>query len=139
MKWKRYLPVFGILLFVYILIKIDLQSVLLEIQNANIYFLLIAVLLVFVMMLSETIKWFTIARFQNIKIPFNDALKINMIDNYYGFITPSKVGSVIRAEYLKKYTEGHFGKGLFNFIIDKVMDLSSVIFIAIVFSYNFLS
>ncbi len=137
MKWKKYLPVFGILLFVYILIKIDLQSVLLEIQNANIYFLLIAVLLVFVMMLSETIKWFTIARFQNIKIPFNDALKINMIDNYYGFITPSKVGSVIRAEYLKKYTEGHFGKGLFNFIIDKVMDLSSVIFIAIVFSYNF--
>ena len=137
MKWKKYLPVFGILLFVYILIKIDLQSVLLEIQNANIYFLLIAVLLVFVMMLSETIKWFTIARFQNIKIPFNDALKINMIDNYYGFITPSKVGSVIRAEYLKKYTKGHFGKGLFNFIIDKVMDLSAIIFIAIVFSYNF--
>lgn len=137
MKWKKYLPVFGILLFVYILIKIDLRSVLLEIQNANIYFLLIAVLLVFVMMLSETIKWFTIAKFQNIKIPFSEAFKINMIDNYYGFITPSKVGSVIRAEYLKKYTDGYFGKGLFNFIIDKVMDLSSIIFIAIVFSYNF--
>ena len=81
MKWKKYLPVFGILLFVYILIKIDLQGVLLEIQNANIYFLLIAVLLVFVMMLSETIKWFTIAKFQNIKIPFSEAFKINMIDN----------------------------------------------------------
>jgi hypothetical protein len=89
------------------------------------------------MMLSETIKWFTIARFQNIKIPFSEAFKINMIDNYYGFITPSKVGSVIRAEYLRKYTEGHFGKGLFNFIIDKVMDLSAIIFIAIIFSYNF--
>ncbi len=137
MKWKKYLPVFGILLFIYILVKIDLQAVLSEIQNTNIYFLLIAVFLVFIMMLSETIKWFTIARFQNIKIPFSEAFKINMIDNYYGFITPSKVGSVIRAEYLRKYTEGHFGKGLFNFIIDKVMDLSAIIFIAIIFSYNF--
>ena len=137
MKLKKYLPIFGILLFIYILVKIDLQAVLSEIQNANIYFLLIAVFLVFIMMLSETIKWFTIARFQNIKIPFSEAFKINMIDNYYGFITPSKVGSVIRAEYLRKYTEGHFGKGLFNFIIDKVMDLSAIIFIAIIFSYNF--
>ena len=119
MRWKKYLPIFGILLFIYILIKIDLKNVLLEIQNANIYFLLIAIFLVFVMMLSETIKWFTIAKFQDIKIPFSEAFKINMIDNYYGFITPSKVGSVIRAEYLKKYAEGHFGKGLFNFIIDK--------------------
>lgn len=137
MKLKKYLPIFGILLFIYILVKIDLQAVLSEIQNANIYFLLMTVFLVFVMMLSETIKWFTIARFQNIKIPFSEAFKINMIDNYYGFITPSKVGSVIRAEYLRKYTEGHFGKGLFNFIIDKVMDLSAIIFIAIIFSYNF--
>jgi len=137
MKLKKYLPIFGILLFIYILVKIDLQAVLSEIQNTNIYFLLIAVFLVFIMMLSETIKWFTIARFQNIKIPFSEAFKINMIDNYYGFITPSKVGSVIRAEYLRKYTEGHFGKGLFNFIIDKVMDLSAIIFIAIIFSYNF--
>ncbi len=137
MKLKKYLPIFGILLFIYILFKIDLQAVLSEIRNANIYFLLIAAFLVFVMMLSETIKWFTIARFQNIKIPFNEAFKINMIDNYYGFITPSKVGSVIRAEYLKRYADGHFGKGLFNFIIDKVMDLSAIIFIAIIFSYNF--
>ena len=136
-NWKRYLPVIGILLFIYILIKVDLRNILFEVKNANIYFLGIAVILVFVMMLSETTKWFTIARFQNIKIPFMEALKINMIDNYYGFITPSKVGSVIRAEYLKKWTGGHFGKGLFNFIIDKVMDLSSIIFIAIIFSYNF--
>lgn len=137
MNWKRYLPIIGILLFLYILIKIDFRNIINEIVNANIYFLGVAIVLVFVMMLSETVKWFTIARFQNIKIPFGEAFKINMIDNYYGFITPSKVGSVIRAEYLKKYADGHFGKGLFNFIIDKVMDLSAIIFIAIIFSYNF--
>jgi uncharacterized protein (TIRG00374 family) len=136
-NWKRYLPAIGILLFIYILVKIDLSTVLLEIKNVNVFFLLVGVFFVIFLMLSETTKWFTIARFQGIKIPFIEAFKINMIDNYYGFITPSKIGSVIRAEYLKKYADGHFGKGLFNFIIDKVMDLSSIIFIAIIFSYNF--
>jgi len=136
-NWKRYLPIIGIILFIYILFKIDLRNIIFEISNANIYFLLVAIILVFVMMVSETAKWFTIARFQNINIPFWEAFRINMIDNYYGFITPSKLGSVIRAEYLKKYADGHFGKGLFNFIIDKIMDLSAIIFIAIIFSYNF--
>jgi uncharacterized protein (TIRG00374 family) len=136
-KWKRYLPIIGILLFIYILLKVDLINIILEIKNANFYFLILAVLMVFFMMISETIKWFTIARCQNVKVPFKEALRINMIDNYYGFITPSKVGAVIRAEYLKKYTGDHFGKGFFNFVIDKIMDLSSLLFIAIIFSYNF--
>jgi len=136
-NWKKYLPIVGILLFIYIILKINIINVLQEIKHINIYFLLIAIFLVFFMMLSETIKWFTIAFFQDIKIPFKEAFKINMIDNFYGFITPSKVGSVIRAEYLKEYSGGHFGKGLFNFVIDKTMDVSSIIFIAIVFSFNF--
>lgn len=135
-NWKRYIPLVGILLFIYILIKVDFRNIIYELKNTNFYFLILAVFLVFIMMITETTKWFTIARSQNIKIPFKEALKINMIDNYYGFITPSKVGSVIRAEYLKKYTE-HFGKGFFNFVIDKIMDLSSLIFIAVLFSYNF--
>jgi len=135
-KWRRYLPILGISLFIYILVKIDLKNVVNEIIKADFYYLILAFFLVFVMMISETTKWFTIARLQNIKIPFKEALKINMIDNYYGFVTPSKVGSVIRAEYLKKYTD-HFGKGFFTFVIDKIMDLSSLIFIAIIFSYNF--
>lgn len=135
-NWRKYIPLLGILLFVYILIKVDFRNIIYELKNMNFYFLILSIFLVFVMMTSETTKWFAIARSQNIKIPFKEAFKINMIDNYYGFITPSKVGSVIRAEYLKKYTE-HFGKGFFTFVIDKIMDLSSLIFIAIIFSYNF--
>ena len=72
-NWKKYLPVIGILLFLYILFKVDLRNILFEVRNANVYFLGIAIVLVFVMMLSETTKWFTIARFQNIPIPFKEA------------------------------------------------------------------
>jgi len=137
-NWKRYLPIIGIALFVYILIKVDILTVIQEVKNVKIYYLLVAVLFVFLVTLFGTLKWYAIAFFQDIKIPFLEALKINFISNYYGFITPSKLGSVVRAEYLKKYTEKeNIGKGLFNFIIDKILDISSVILMAIFFSFIF--
>jgi len=136
-NWKKYLPIIGILLFVYIIFKINLINVFQEIKQVNIYFLFLAISFVFIMTLSETLKWYVIAFYQDIKIPFKEAYKINIISIFYGFITPSKLGSVIRAEYLKKYTDDNIGKGLFNFVIDKILDISSIIFIAIMFSFVF--
>ena len=130
------MPIIGIILFIYLIIKIDLVTILLEIKNANKFFLFLAFIMVIVMFCTETFKWFFIALFQGVKLPFLEAMKINLISNFYGFVTPSKLGTVIRAEYLKKYTKS-FGKGFFNFTIDKVMDLLSVTFVAIVFSFIF--
>jgi len=135
-NWKKYLPIIGILLFIYLLVKVNIFNILDEIKQANVYFLFIALIFVFLMIFVQTFKWFIIAVFQNIKVPFYESLKINMITNFYGFVTPSKIGTVVRAEYLKKYT-GNIGKGLFNFTIDKILDITSIIFIAIVFSFIF--
>ena len=90
------------------------------------------------MLFIQTLKWHLIALFQEIKIPFKEAFKINLIGNFYGLITPSKLGSVIRAEYFKKHTNNNnIGKGLFNFTIDKILDITSIIFIVILFSFLF--
>ena len=132
------MPIIGIALFVYILFKLDVKSILLEMREASIYWLFIAVLFIFVMLIIQTFKWYIVALFQGIKINFKDALKINVISNFYGFVTPSKLGGVVRAEYLKKSDENNnIGKGLFNFTIDKVLDLSSIVFMAILFSFVF--
>ena len=136
MGFKKWLPLLGIILFVYILVKIDLLEVLGEIKNVDVFFLLIALAMVVVMFFIQTFKWFTIAVFQDIKIPFLEAFKINLIGNFYGFVTPSKLGTIVRAEYLKKYT-GNIGKGLCNFTLDKALDLVSIIFMAILFSFIF--
>jgi len=139
MNWKKYLPIIGIILFIYILIKVNLMNVLEVIGKADPTLVLISLLFLFLVILPiQTFKWYIIAVFQDIKIPFKEAFKINIISNFYAFITPSKIGGVIRAEYLKKYTKDkNIGKGLFNFTIDKVLDISSVIFMAILFSFVF--
>jgi len=67
-------------------------------------------------------------------LDFLEALRINFITHFYGFVTPSKIGSILRAEYLKKYS-GNIGKGISNFVIDKILDLSSLFILAIGFSF----
>jgi len=133
---KRWLPIIGIALFVYILFKLDVGSIINVVANANINYLLIAILFVVLLFFPQTLKWWVIARKQKINVGFLEAFKINIIANYYGFITPSKLGAIVRAGYLKKYAGG-FAKGVSNFVLDKVLDLSSLFFLAIVFSYIF--
>ena len=134
MKWKKLLPLIGIILFIYILVRIDVTNIFDEIVNANAFFLGISVLMVGVLMAVQTFKWFVIARKQKINVPFKEAFKINIISNFYGFITPSKMGNILRAEYLKKYSKS-FSKGVSNFVIDKILDICSVFFLAIVFVF----
>jgi len=135
MKWRKFLPIIGIVIFIYLLIKIDLNAVVQEISNANIFYLLIAFAFLFLLLFLHTLKWFAIARKQNIKIPFKESFRITLISCFYEFIVPSKLGTILRVEYMKKYAD--FGKGLCNFTLDKILDFSSIIFLAIVFSFVF--
>ncbi len=139
MNWKtirKYLPIIGIALFVYLLIKLDITKIFVQIKNINFSYFSIAIIFVIIFLIFQTLKWFIIAKKQKIEIPFKEALKINLITNFYGFVTPAKLGSLIRVDYLRKY-KGDTGKGLSNFFIDKILDLSSLFFLAIGFGLIF--
>lgn len=137
--WKRakkWLPIIGIAIFVYILLKLDIREIGREIAGAKLIFLILALGLVLISFVFQTIKWYVLARKQKINVPFGKAFKINLVAHFYGFITPSKLGTILRAEYLKKYTD-NIGKGVSNFVLDKMLDISSLFFLAIVFSFLF--
>lgn len=137
MKLKKLLPFIGIAIFIYLLFKLNLSNVFNEISNVKINFLLIAVIFAFIGILTETLKWFVVARYQKIKIPFLESVKINLISSFYGFITPAKIGNVIRANYLKKYSNNNLGKGIGNFVLDKILDLLSLVLLAGIFLFIF--
>ncbi|MCL5018805.1 MAG: flippase-like domain-containing protein [Candidatus Pacearchaeota archaeon] len=131
MNWsyiKKFFPIIGVGLFIYLLIKLDVVKIFNQITSLNIFYLGIAFLLFFIFFFFQTLKWTIIAWKQRIDIPFKDAFKINVISDFYGFVTPAKIGGVIRADYLKKYDGGN--RGLSNFVIDKVLDLSSLFILA---------
>jgi hypothetical protein len=134
-KIKRYLPVIGLALFIYLIIRLDITKILQEVKNLNLAYLPLIFAVALVYLVFQTLKWFIIARKQKIGLNFKDALKINIISDFYGFVTPGRLGSVIRAEYLRKH--GDTGKGLSNFAIDKVLDLGSLFILAIGFGFFF--
>ncbi len=136
MNWKKIFPIIGIILFIYILIKLDISEIINEIKNADLFFLIVAFIFVAMSLLIQTLKWFVIAQKQKIKIPFFESFKVNLITNFYSLVTPSKIGSLVRINYLKKYSK-NVGKPISNFVLDKIMDLSSIFFMAIIFSIIF--
>tara|TARA_Y100000310_G_scaffold251425_1_gene257901 strand:- start:3185 stop:4114 length:930 start_codon:yes stop_codon:yes gene_type:complete len=137
MKFYKYLPIIGIAIFIFILVKLDVSSIIEEIKGADVNYLLIALFFLFLYTLSQTFKWFAIARVQKIEVPFWSSYKINLIGNFYGFITPSRLGSAFRLAYLKGFKGFHMGKGASNYVLDKVLDLCSVFLLAIAFSFVF--
>ncbi len=132
---KKYLPIIGIAIFLYLLFRLDISNILNEIKNADLFFLFIALFLVFVSFFTSTLKWFFIARKQNINVSFNQAIKINLMSGFYGFVTPSRIGSVIRIEYLKDINNNKLGKTASNYVLEKILDLSSLIILMIVSSF----
>lgn len=129
---KKYLPAVGIAIFVYLLFKLDITNILNEIKNADLFFLFIALFLVFVSFFTSTLKWFFIARKQNINVSFNQAIKMNLMSGFYGFVTPSRIGSVIRVEYLRNINNNHVGKAASNYALEKIFDLSSLLILMII-------
>jgi glycosyltransferase 2 family protein len=136
-KIKKFFPIIGIGLFIYILLKFDITKIFEEIEKVDIYLFAIAIFLTFLSLITQMLKWTIIAKFQGINIPMIEAFKINIIGFFYGFITPAKVGNIVRADYLKKYTQGDLNPGISNFILDKIFDLLSLITIVVIFSFSF--
>ena len=134
-KIKKYLPIIGIGIFVYLLFKLDVLKIFKEIADADLRFLFFALLLVFLAFFTSTFKWFIIARHQKMGVPFLEALKINMISGFYGFLTPSRLGSMIRVEYLRKFNNNKFGKGISNYVLEKIMDLGSLFLLVLISSF----
>ena len=130
---KKFFPFVGIFLFGYLIIRLNLSEILRQIIKADKFYLLIALVLAIFYLCFQTLKWHILARKQKILIPFKESFKINLMTNFYGLITPGKLGAIMRAEYLKKYSTG--GKGLSNFVIDKFMGLISLFFMALLFGF----
>jgi hypothetical protein len=137
MKLRKLLPILGIGIFILIFLKLDINKIFNEIIKVNLFYIFLAFVLTLFSLLLQTFKWYIIARFQKIELPFLDAFELNLISLFYGFLTPARVGGVVRAEYMKDYKNGGVGKGLSNYSLDKILDLASIFFLVVVFSFSF--
>lgn len=123
MQLKKFLPLIGIALFIYIIYSIGLNKISEAFLQVNPSYLLLGSVLILLKPVLESLKWFYILKSQKINLDFSYIFNVNFISQYYGAITPGKVGSLIKAVYLQKKTNLPLSKTSSSVLIDRLLDL----------------
>lgn len=132
---KKYSYLLGIFLFIIILAKTDLNSILTNIKDVKLFYLFLALLFSFPMLITKSYCWNYIKKKQNINYSLKDSFLMYGVGLYIGSATPGKVGEISRIAYLKK--DGHsIGKSMVSLILDRISDFAFLL-IFLLFSLPF--
>ncbi len=134
---KKLLHVIGIILFIYIIIKIGPLQLFDTIKNADKIYLIIGLILTPIFILPLAFKWYIILKKQNINLNFLYVLKIYYIGAFYGFITPARAGSIIRANYIKQKIKKGFVECASSIVIERILDVLAIFSFAFIGSLLF--
>lgn len=130
-KITKLLPIIGIIIFVYIIYSIGFDKIFSAFKNMNLKYLIPALIFLTIEIILLAYKWGIIIKLQGFKIKFKEVLKFYLMGNFYGFITPSRVGSLIRANYLKEKTERSLIECGSGIVIERVFDLLAILILSI--------
>lgn len=123
MQIKKLLPFIGIALFIYIVYRIGLENIIAAFVKVNPYYLLLGAVAILFKPLLESWKWYSILKSQGIKVDFSYIYQVNFISQYYGAITPGKIGSLMKAVYLQKKINKPLTLTSSSVMIDRLLDL----------------
>jgi uncharacterized protein (TIRG00374 family) len=126
MDWKKLLPVFGVVLLVYVLWRFNVEKILAVFATINPLYLALCFLGMPVIMLVVTIEWQMVLKRQCIRVSFAYSLKNFFIGYFYGFITPGGLGAYLRALYLKYESKAPLPKCVSNILTLNTLDYISL-------------
>ncbi len=135
---SNYIRLIGLIILVFILTRIDLDAFIAQFKNINFYFLFTAIILNLFLIFIKTIRWKGFLTMQSLSISTKNAFSIYLSALYIGFITPGRLGEIIKALYLKQERVTSFSKGLSSAIMDRLLDLYFLILLGSVGVYYFL-
>jgi len=122
-KWTVRLV--GIITFVFILSVIDIKATWLVLSKANMLYILLAIGITLVGILSLTWRWDYLLKSQNIHYPISSILLMQTVVPLAVMVVPEGLGTLVKSLYLKR--DGYsWGKSLFSVVIEKSADLGLV-------------
>ncbi len=131
-KATRILPLIGICILVYLILRTGPGVILETFMKVDIRYLLPAAFLFFSYLCIQNFKWGYLVRKQGISLGFWTLFRIYIIGAFYGLVTPGRVGNFIRIRYMKNKTGKSTGECSVSVIIDKVLDFTALFVLAII-------
>ena len=118
----------GVIIFAYILYKIDIAQTYLLLTSTNKFYLLPVVLLFPVLIGIKAWRWLLIIKAQKIKSSYIGAFLAYLSSFVIGIVTPGRAGELIKVNYL--INRGHsFGKSFFSVLLDRLLDIGFVLLV----------
>jgi len=128
-KSKLLLQLLGIILFFIIISQIDLAKLISLFAQLNLFYLMIANLLIIPLLIIKSVRWQSLMRAQNINYSLKDATIIYAAAMFIGSITPGNLGDFIKTLYLKE--DRHpLGKSFVSVLLDRLFDVISIAMLA---------
>lgn len=131
-KLKNLLPFIGIAIFFYLIVKIGPNKIVWSFSQIKFGYLFLAILMLIGVIFLLTYKWKLILKTQKFRLKFLYLLKLNLIGLFYGFITPARSGSIIRATYLEEKTKRPLVECGLSIVIERLMDLLVIFIFAVI-------
>lgn len=130
-NYGKYIRVIGLILFFYILSKINFQELLLIFKNIKPFYFLSALVLLPLSPAVAILKWKTLIDSQKVKISFKQLTEVFLKGFFLGTITPGKLGEFWRAKYLTEVSHISGGRAFYTALMDRLAVLVIVIAAAI--------
>jgi len=128
---KKALRIIGIVLFIYVLSKVNWPEFLEILREINIFYFFLSTLLIIPVIFIRTLKWRELTNSIGVRVPRKTLTLIFAKGLFLGIITPGKLGEFYRAKYLTERANVSLGKALYTVVFDKIIDFLSMAFIGI--------
>lgn len=128
---KRYFQAIGIVLFIFVILKIDAIKSLRVILDSDIYIIALSVFLIFPIVASRSLRWELLLNSQGVKNGFLESFFAYFNAIFWGAVTPAKMGEFSKIALLKR-------KGLSieqsvpSIIMDRAMDVMFILAVSLI-------
>ncbi len=123
LKPTKVLRVLGLVILVVILWRVDWSKLLEILKHIDLVMFVLAIVLNLVMIVTKGLRWWYLMRLQKIPARASDALKIYTAAQYFGMITPARVGEFLKILWVKHYGLASKSVGLSSVLADRLMDI----------------
>lgn len=118
----KYLNFIGIILFIVILWKIDLEQLFQYLKNANIWYLVLAYPFLLMLIFFKAIRWNVLMQSQNVKTSIIETFYVYLWAFYFGAVTPGRIGEISKAIYFQDKFD-NLGRAFVSVVIDRLYDV----------------
>jgi len=123
MKRSNFFRLFGIILFIYVISKINVAELFAVFKQINLGYFSVGVLFLVLSFLVRIVRWRMLAESIGSHLSFGTSASMVAKGLFFGSVVPGRLGEFWRARYLVKESRVTGGQAFYIAFIDRILDI----------------